>query len=223
MTHRTMPATHRARLWIVTLAIGAAASITAAPSAHAQLSGDGMKGMLGNATDAALDKLSKPGAFSADDAIRITVPGAKGLGDLMKLTDRAGVTNDITGTLNRAAEQAAGEAKPIFRSAIDRMSMKDAVGIGTGGNTGATDYLRRSSGSEITAKIVPLVQAALAKSGVFQQTSSLSAVGMNQSKLTDYVAKKTSDGIFTYIGREETQIRQNPMESGKAILKGLKF
>ncbi len=98
--------------------------------ASAQSTPSGVKGVLDNASDAALDKLSKPGAFSADDAIRIALPGAKGLGDMMKLTDRAGLTNDITGKLNRAAEQAASEAKPIFRAAIDRMSLKDAVDIG---------------------------------------------------------------------------------------------
>ncbi len=190
---------------------------------HAQLSGDGVKDVLGNASDAALDKLSKPGAFSADDAIRITLPGAKGMGDLMKLTDQAGVTNDIGGSLNRAAEQAAGEAKPIFRAAIDRITMKDAVGIATGGNTAATDYLKRTSGNEITAKLAPLVEAALARSGVLRQTSQLAQFGMTDAKLTDYVTKKASDGIFTYVGREETRMRQNPVESGKALLKGLKF
>jgi hypothetical protein len=204
-------------------ALAVAATMSVAP-AHAQWSGDGLKGMLGNASDAALDKLSKPGAFSADDAIRITLPGGgKGLGDLMKLTDRAGVTNDITGSLNRAAEQAASEAKPIFRSAIDRITLKDAVGIGTGGNTAATDYLRKTSGDEITARLGPLVVAALEKSGVLKETSQLSSFGMTPDKIKDYVTKKTSDGIFTYVGREETHLRQNPLESGKALMNGLKF
>ncbi len=204
------------------LSIALACAAVAAP-VHAQVSADGLRGVLANASDAALDKLSKPGAFSADAAIRIALPGTKGLGDVMKLTDRAGLTNDIDGSLNRAAEQAAGEAKPIFRAAIDRIDLKDAVGIGTGGDTAATDYLRRTSGREITAKLVPLVSAALARSGVLQQTSQLAQFGMTDAKLTDYVATKASDGIFTYVGREEKRMRQNPVESGKALLKGLKF
>ena len=208
-----------------TIAVSLAVLMSLATSpVHAQLSGDGLKGLLGNASDAALDKLSKPGAFSADDAIRITLPGGgKGASDLMRLTDKAGITNDITGSLNRAAEQAASEAKPIFRSAIDRITLKDAVGIGTGGDTAATDYLRKTSGAEITAKLAPLVTAALEKSGVLQQTSQLSSFGMTPEKIRDYVTKKTSDGIFTYVGREETHMRQNPLESGKSLMKGLKF
>ena len=34
---------------------------------------------------------------------------------------------------------------------------------------------------------------------------------MDEAKLTDYVSNKTSDGIFTYVGREETRMRQNPL------------
>ena len=207
-----------------TLFLGAFVLSTLAAPAEAQLSGGSIKELLGNASDAALDKLSQPGAFSADSAIRIALPGqADKLSGLMKLTDKAGLTNDISGSLNHAAEQAAGEAKPIFRSAIDKASLKDGVAIARGGNTGATDYLRKTSGGEITARLLPLVKAALDRSGVLKQTSQLSAFGMDEAKITDYVTKKTSDGIFTYVGREETRMRQDPLNSGKEILKGLKF
>ncbi|MEO8936290.1 MAG: DUF4197 domain-containing protein [Burkholderiaceae bacterium] len=199
-------------------------AMSAVSPAQAQLSGTSIKGMLGSASDAALDKLSKPGAFSADSAIRIALPGqADKLSGLMKLTDAAGLTNDISGSLNRAAEQAAGEAKPIFRSAIDKASMNDAISIARGGNTGATDYLKKTSGGEIMAKLLPLIKAALDKSGVFKQTAQLSSFGLDPAKLTEYVTQKTSDGIFTYVGREETRLRQDPIGSGKELLKGLKF
>ena len=190
---------------------------------HAQTGGS-LKGMLGNASDAALDKLSKPGAFSADSAIRIVLPGqAEKLSGLMKLTDRAGLTNDIGGNLNHAAELAASEAKPIFRSAIDKASMSDAVGIAKGGDTGATDYLRKTSNDEITSRLLPLVKAALERAGVFKQSATLSAIGWDETRLTRYVTDKTSDGIFTYVGREETRMRQDPIGSGKELLKNLKF
>ena len=210
---------------IRTLAVSSAIALAAfALPADAQLSGSSLKGMLGNASDAALDKLSQPGAFSADSAIRIALPGqADKLSGLMKFTDKAGITNDISGNLNRAAEQAAGEAKPIFRSAIDKASMNDAVGIAKGGDTGATDYLRKTSGSEIAAKLRPLVKAALDRSGLLKESSTLSSIGMSPDKLTEYVTGKTSDGIFTYVGREETRMRQDPVNAGKELLKGLKF
>jgi len=204
------------------LALGTLTLAFVAAPVHAQT--NSIKAMLGDASDAALDKLAQPGAFSADSAIKIVLPGgADKLSGLMKLTDKAGLTNDITGSLNHAAEQAASEAKPIFRSAIDKASLNDAVSVAKGGNTGATDYLKKTSGSEITAKLLPLVKAALDKSGVLKNSSMLSSIGWDEKKLTDYVTGKTSDGIFTYVGREETKMRQDPLNTGKEMLKGLKF
>ncbi len=214
----------RSTLALGALALATLALVTLVSPAQAQLSGGSIKGLLGNASDTALDKLSQPGAFSADSAIRIALPGqAEKLSGLLKLTDKAGLTNDINGSLNHAAEQAASEAKPIFRSAIDKASMSDAVGIAKGGNTGATEYLKKTAGSAITARLLPLVKAALDQSGVLKQTSQLSAFGMDEAKITKYVTDKTSDGIFTYVGREETKLRADPINSGKEILKGLKF
>lgn len=213
----------RAFLSTSSLALSLFVAVVSTPAA-AQVSGAGLKDLLANASDSALDKLGKPGAFSADDAIRIGLPGsAKGLGDLMKYANKAGLTGDIDGSLNRAAEQAASAAKPIFRSAIEKLTMRDAIGVAGGGDTGATDYLRKNTGTEITAELGPLVRDALEKSGVFKQTSQLSALGMDEGKLTDYVSKKTSDGIFTYVGREETRMHQNPLSTGQNLLKGLKF
>lgn len=195
---------------------------TSAP-ASAQIAGTALKNILGQASDNALDQLSKPGAFSADKAISIALPGAggKGVGDLMNLASKAGLTGDINGGLNRAAEQAAAQAKPIFRAAIDKATLTDAVGM-VKSETGATDYLKQSTGPEILKQLQPLVRAALQSSGVLKQTSQLSALGMSEDKLTDYVANKTSEGIFTYVGREETQMRANPLETGKNLLQGMK-
>ncbi len=198
---------------------------TAALPAAAQVPNFGIKPLLGQASDAALDKLSQPGAFSSDAAIRIALPGAgsKGVGKLLELAQQSGLSADLDAALNRAAEQAAAQAKPIFRAAIDKATLNDAVDIARGGSTGATDYLRKSTGAQITAQLQPLVRAALQGSGVLQKTSQLQTLGFDEARLTDYVTGKTSDGIFTYVGREETRMRQNPMETGTQLLKGLKF
>ena len=211
-----------------TLAATAAVFLMAGAAAPALAQGNAIKGMLGQASDNALDQLSKPGAFSADSAIRIALPGmgggsgaaGKGLNDLMNLAGKAGLTGDINGALNSAAEKAAAQAKPIFRAAIDKATMGDALGA-LRGETGATDYLRKSTGPEILARLQPLVRAALDSSGVLKQTTQLSALGFTDAKLTDYVANKTSEGIFTYVGREETKMRQNPLETGKNLLQGM--
>lgn len=176
-----------------------------------QMPGMGLGPILGKASDRALDKLAKPGAFAADDAIRIGLPGpAKGLGGLLSMAGASGAGGDIAAGLNTAAGQAASAAKPIFRAAIDKMTVKDAAGLG--GKTGATDYLRKSAGGAIKDELRPLIHSALEKTGVMAQASQLASLGISPDVLTDYVAQKTAEGIFTYMGREEEHIRANPME-----------
>ena len=212
------------RLWIWFTTTALVTGLSIAGPTRAQGTGDSLKGLLANASDAALDRLSRPGAFSSDDAIRIGMPGQLGkLGDVLKFSDKVGATNDLSGQLNRAAEMAAAEAKPVFRAAIDRITMRDAIGIGTRGNTAATDFLKRTSGNDIVNKIGPLVKSALSRAGALKQTSALASFGMNEERLTTYVSQKTADGIFTYMGREETRMRSDPTTAGKALLKGLKF
>jgi hypothetical protein len=212
-------------LFVLLVANPASAQIPGLPVKGLPLGGIGalgggaspVKSILGQATDGALDKLSKPGAFNADSAIRIGLPGqasglAKGgLGGVMKLAGQAGVGGDISQGLNDAAGQAASAAKPILRAAIDHMSAQDLVGIGTGGSNAATQYLKKSAGSEIQAQITPLVRAALGKVGVLGQTSKLAGLGLSEDSLISYVTGKTADGIFLYMGQEEGRIRQNPM------------
>jgi hypothetical protein len=209
------------RAFLAALAAGAA--LAALPAA-AQLPDFGLKSLVGRASDSALDRLAQPGAFSADDAIRIALPGGKGVSSLMGLAGKAGLTGDLDAALNRAAEQAAAQAKPIFRAAIDKASFGDAVAIARGGSTGATDYLRQNTGAEIQARLVPLVRGALQSSGALGRApAQLSALGLNEGALADYVARKTSDGIFTYVGREEARMRQDPIGAGRELLKGLQM
>jgi len=181
--------------------------------------------LLGNASDSALDDLAKPGAFFADKAIRIALPGATGgiLKKGLSFGNKLGITNDITKSINDAAGLAAGEAKPIFRNAINGLSVKDIPTL-VGKSDGGTQYLRQSAGDELTGKIRPLVAKALGDVGAFKQldklggkSSLLGGVGLNSDGLTDSVTKQTLNGIFKYMGNEERSLRKNPINAGKKI------
>ncbi len=220
------------------LKLTAAAAMLAAPlsttplfSAPAHAQSTGVKSLLGDASDGALDKLSQPGAFYADKAVRVLLPGPlKNATKILRFTSKAGLTKDITKNLNDAAGKAALEAKPIFRSAIDNLTLTDGVGIVTGGGTGGTDYLRKTSGEELAVKVRPLVEKALGEVGAYKQVeslgslSALSSIGgldLSRDGLTDSVTEQAMDGIFSYIGAEETKFRKNPLKKGKKLLDGI--
>src|SRR5262249_26605587 len=54
-------------------------------------------------------------------------------------------------TLNRAAEEAAKEAAPIFLNAIKELTIQDGFQILRGPNDAATDYLRRHTTGPLTS------------------------------------------------------------------------
>lgn len=209
------------------LLAGAAGMVLAGlvPAALAKTAKPGVKGLIANASDSALDRLAQPGAFYADTAVRILLPGAGGklASKLMGAGDRLGLTTKLTKSLNDAGGKAAGEAKPIFRAAIDSLGWSDVPSL-VSKNDGATRYLQASAGGVLGEKVRPLIAGALESVGAFRQLDQLS--GNNQllslaeishDGLTSSVTDQALKGIFLYMGNEETALRRNP---GK-LLKGI--
>ena len=148
---------------------GALATLALPAEAWAQILGNiglgsGLTSLLGKASDSSLDKLSQPGAFYNDPAVRIMLPllgGAGGtIGKLLGGADKLGLTDGITRKLNDAAGLAAREAKPVFRAAINGLKLSDVPGI-VGQRDGVSQYLRRTSGEELKGKFRPLIDTAL--------------------------------------------------------------
>lgn len=202
-----------------------------AGAAGAQGLGSGLTGVLGKASDSALDKLAVPGAFYADPAVRIMLPllggGGGLLGQVLNKGSKLGLTDGLTRKLNDAAGLAAKEAKPVFRAAIDRLTLSDVPGIATQ-NDGASQYLRRSAGEELTAKLRPLIDSGLVKTGAFTALNKLSGKsgisalsGLTRDKLGASVTDQALNGIFRYIGAEEAKLRANPLKPAESLLKGI--
>ncbi len=198
------------------------------PSA-ALAQGLNLSSILGNATDSALDKLAQPGAFYDDEDIRIKLPivgnlGGGLLGGLFGASRRLGLLDGVTRRINDAAGIAAGEAKPIFRDAIDDLSWNDAPGIVSEGD-GGTQYLRRSSNDRLHGKLEPLVDSALEQLGVYSEVDKLASqhsfiaqAGLNREGINRSVTDQGLDGIFSYIGKEERAFRSNPLKGlGSAL------
>ena len=209
------------------LLVGAAgmAVLAQAPWALAKLPSTGVKGLIGGASDGALDKLAQPGAFYRDTAVRILLPGAGGkmASKLFGMGDKLGLTTNLTKSLNDAGGRAAGEAKPIFRSAIDDLRWSDAPAL-VSKKDGATRYLQNSAGDILFSKVSPLIGSALENVGAYRQldqlgkgNSLLASVGLTRDGLTKSVTEQALKGIFHYMASEEAALRRNPA----GLLKGI--
>ena len=191
-------------------------------AANAQFGQLGLSSILGKATDNALDKLAQPGAFFNDEDVRIGLPivgkSSGGLlGSILGGASKLGVLDGVTRKINDAAGIAAGEAKPIFRSAIDDLSFDDAPGI-IKENDGGTQYLRSSSNDALHAKLEPLIDSALESLGVYstfdglaEQHSFIRSAGLNRESINRSVTDQGLDGIFSYVGKEEIAFRKDPV------------
>lgn len=187
--------------------------------------GGGLSALLGRATDSALDKLAQPGAFFNDEDVRIGLPllgklgggGGGLLGTVMGAGSRLGLLDGLTRGINDAAGVAAGEAKPIFRDAIDGLSFRDAPDI-IRQDDGGTQYLRSSANDRLHSRLEPLIDSALGDAGIHrevdklgQQHAFIREAGLNRETINRSVTDQGLDGIFTYIGREERGFRKNPL------------
>ncbi len=198
---------------------------TPAPNVTTGEANSGLKLALSRAADSVVGQLGKPGGFANDPKVRIGLPGPLGkLSGLLTMLDGAGVTDNLSGKLNSAAEGAVGKALPLLKNAISKMSVSDAIGLVTGGQTSATDYFKRTMGGELQTQMTPVVAQSLSGVKAFDALNTFTAknklpVGQfGPGDLTKYVTQKASDGVFFYLGEQEKSIRANPLGTGSALL-----
>ena len=128
-------------------------------------------------------------------------------------------------SMNRAAEDAAKSATPIFINAIKQMTITDAINILKGGNNAATNYFKNNTTVALTAAFRPSVETSLSKvnatkywKDVFSTYNRFSSNPVN-TDLTAYVTDKAIAGIFIEVANEELKIRQNPEARVSDLLK----
>lgn len=190
------------------------------------LAAKGLKEALNIGTSAASNNLGKIDGFLANAAVKILFPPeAKKLESTLRSIGMGSVCDQVITSVNRAAEGAVVEAKPIFLAAITQMTITDAINILTGGTDAATQYLKRTSGQALMAKFEPIIQSNLQKTQATQYWSqamtAYNAVPFGQKinpNLSQYVTQKATDGIFLMVAEEEKKIRANPLDRVGGIL-----
>jgi len=135
---------------------------------------------------------------------------------LIQLGYQSKVTEFET-SLNRAAEEAAKSAAPIFVNAVTGMSIGDGFAILRGNDTAATHYLREKTFSPLKDKFKPIVNDAINKVKVTSYWTPLVTIynkipGVTKQNpdLNDYVCNKAINGLMLLIADEEVKIRKDP-------------
>jgi hypothetical protein len=188
----------------------------------------GLKEALIQGVNKGSDKASLMDGFYKNLAIQILLPeDARRVEKTLRQVGLGPEMEKAILNINRAAEAAAKEAKPIFVQAIREMSIQDAFGILNGGQFAATDYLKKSTEVKLIALFQPIIESSLNKVGATKHYTDL-AKSYNGLPLVNrkidpdlnaYVTQKAIDGLFVLIAEEEKNIRNNPLERSTDLLK----
>lgn len=187
----------------------------------------GLKEALSRGTTKSADKLSAVDGFFKDAAVKILLPPeAAKVEKTLRSAGFGKEVDDAILSLNRAAEDAAKSAAPIFLNAIKGMSVQDGLGILKGADTAATGYLRKSTSDQLTAAFHPVIDTSLQKTGatkywknIFDIYNKMPFVSKVNTDLSGYATGKALDGVFYYVAQEEKNIRQNPAAQVDDLLK----
>ncbi len=188
---------------------------------------NGLKEALNIGTKNAAGKLNVTNGFFANQLIKILLPPeVKKMETTLRSFGFNSVCDKLILSLNRAAEDAAGQAVPIFVKAITSMSITDGLNILRGGNNAATEYLKMTTTAALTTAFRPVVQKSLDKVNatrywrdVFNTYNKLPITKTKvNADLPTYVTERALQGLFTTVAQEEANIRQNPAAQVSSLL-----
>ncbi len=187
----------------------------------------GIREALSHGVSKGSTELAKVDGYFANPSIKIPFPeDARKVETSLRGIGMGSKIDDAVLSLNRAAEKAAVEARPIFLSAIQKMSVQDALGIVRGGDRAATDYLERVCGTQLLEKFKPVITQALDKvdatkywTSLMVAYNSIPLVEKVNTDLADYTTRKAISGLFVMIAKEELAIRKDPAARTTALLK----
>ncbi len=188
---------------------------------------DGIKEALEKGTGESVNLVSAVDGYWRNPDIMIPFPAeAKEMESKLRAIGMGKKVDEFNESMNRAAEKAAVEAKPIFIAAIKGLSIRDAINIVKGADNAATVYLQNTTSPELKSKFQPVISTSLDNVNATKYWSDLVTtynkiplVKKMNPDLAVYVTDKALNGLFVMIAREELKIRRDPMARTSELLK----
>lgn len=187
----------------------------------------GLKEALTNGVSKGSDLVSQLDGYYKNPEIKIPFPPeVKQVETRLRQMGLGSEVDKFVESLNRGAEEAAKQAKPIFVTAVKQMTIQDAYSILKGSNDAATQYLSKTTTPQLTDKFKPVVRESLNKvnatkyySDLVKTYNKIPLVTKVNPNLDDYATEKAIQGLFVMIAKEEKNIRENPLARTSDLLK----
>lgn len=186
-----------------------------------------LKEALQNGITKGTEQVSKPDGYFGNQFIKIPFPQeARDIESTLRKVGMGNTVDEAVLSLNRAAEDAATKALPIFVDAITTMSFQDAIGIVKGDSIAGTRFLQQTTTNALTKAFRPVIEGSLDKvdatkhwSTVMNAYNKIPFVKRINPDLTQYVTEKALEGLFFTIASEEKLIRKDPLGQASSLLR----
>lgn len=186
-----------------------------------------LKTALDKGSRAAVDQLGRVDGFFGDARVKIPLPGSmKRAERTMRRFGMGKYADELVLAMNRAAEAAVPEAKQLFVDSVRKMTVTDAKGILTGGDTAGTEYFKRTTSDQLRTHFLPIVKKSTEKVGLAQtynqyaqQAAAFGLVKAEHANVDAYVTQKALEGLYFMVAEEEKKIRKDPVGTASSILK----
>jgi hypothetical protein len=187
----------------------------------------GLKEALTKGISKGSEQVSKVDGYFKNPEIKIPFPDdVKHVEKKLRQVGMGAQVDKFILSLNRAAEDAAKESKPVFVAAIKGMTISDAMGILKGEDDAATQYLKKTTSTELHDKFNPVIKASLEKvdatkyyKDLIKAYNKIPLVDKVNPDLDEYATEKAMQGLFIMIAKEEKSIRDDPGARTTALLK----
>jgi len=175
----------------------------------------GAQALIGGSTKSALKGFA--GNVLQNEVMKKVMP--KGLSNITSILGGSSEGTQALSLLNSALGSVVpGAASSVLGNATKGIGASDAMNLLKGGDTGATDFLKKSAGKQLAAALLPALTEKLTKNGGLSAiTSALggqasSLLGNGKPSLTDMVTNGAVDGLFGMMGKAEKAERANPTD-----------
>ncbi len=181
---------------------------------NAQISG-GLKEALEKGITNQVTLLAKKDGFYKNQLAKIYMPQElQKVENTLRKLGLGSLADEGVKMLNRAAEDAVGEAIPIFTDAIKGLTLADAKNILLGNKNAATNYLQQATNTALYAKFEPVIKNSFKKVGADQiwrnlitKYNNLPLTNDVNPDLTNYVTGEALKSVYKMVEKEELNIR----------------
>jgi hypothetical protein len=191
----------------------------------------GLKEALITGAQNSARKLAAENGYYGDEAVKIFLPDEAQaiLNNISKLPGGDQLVQDVILRINRAAEDAARDVAPIFANSVRQMTIMDAFGILKGEDNAATEYLKRTTYTELYSLYKPKIQVSTEKKIVGNVSTKdswdaltgkwnslansvagrIAGLKPVNTDLDDYLTNRALSGMFLKVENEELKIRKD--------------